>query len=119
MEPIGPSPMPIRDPPAPWKLVGRQRTISSEGAGVEEAGMSLGLTSERTSEMIQCFGIFMRMVGRDEKGAAAIEYGLLAALIAVAFFAGAQLLGTSLQGLFDDIATFLASVSPIGGGGTP
>ena len=66
--------------------------------------------------MIQRFGMFMRTIGRNEQGAAAIEYGLLAALIAVAFFAGAQLLGTSLQGLFDDVGSFLTSVSPIGGG---
>jgi pilus assembly protein Flp/PilA len=50
-------------------------------------------------------------VGRDERGAVAIEYGLLAALIAVAFFAGAQLLGTSLTNLFNNIATFLSGVA--------
>lgn len=66
--------------------------------------------------MIQRFRIGMRMVLRDEQGAAAIEYGLLAALIAVAFFAGAKLLGENLQGLFNDVGTFLSSVSPIGGG---
>jgi Flp pilus assembly pilin Flp len=35
----------------------------------------------------------------------------LAALIAVAFFAGAQLLGTSLTNLFNNIATFLSGVA--------
>lgn len=63
------------------------------------------------------FGLFMRRVVRDETGAAAVEYGLLAALIAVAFFAGAQLLGTNLQTLFNNIATFLGGVTPLGGGG--
>ena len=37
---------------------------------------------------------------RDEDGAAAIEYGLIAALIAIAIIVGATLLGTSLNGLF-------------------
>jgi pilus assembly protein Flp/PilA len=37
---------------------------------------------------------------REEDGAAAIEYGLIAALIAVAIIAGASALGTSLNGIF-------------------
>jgi pilus assembly protein Flp/PilA len=37
---------------------------------------------------------------REEDGAAAIEYGLIAALIAVAIIAGAIALGTNLDGLF-------------------
>lgn len=44
---------------------------------------------------------------QDEEGAVAIEYGLLAALIAVAIIVGANLLGTSLNKLFTDIATKL------------
>ena len=67
--------------------------------------------------MIQRLWIFKRLVLRNERGAAAIEYGLLAALVAVALFAGAQLLGTSLNDLFNNIATFLGSVLPLGGGG--
>jgi pilus assembly protein Flp/PilA len=65
--------------------------------------------------MYQWTSLFIRLVVRDEKGAAAIEYGLLAALIAVAFFAGAQLLGTSLLNLFTSVGTFLGSVTPPGG----
>jgi pilus assembly protein Flp/PilA len=63
--------------------------------------------------MIQRFWILTRLVLRDQQGAAAIEYGLLAALVAVALFAGAQLLGTNLGTLFNNIATFLASVLPL------
>jgi pilus assembly protein Flp/PilA len=74
---------------------------------------------ERTEEMLQQSRSFMRGVLRDEQGAAAIEYGLLAALVGVALFAGAQLLGTSLDSLFTDISSFLTAVTPIGGGGTP
>jgi pilus assembly protein Flp/PilA len=63
--------------------------------------------------MIQRFWILTRLVLRDKQGAAAIEYGLLAALVAVALFAGAKLLGTNLGNLFNDIATFLAGVVPL------
>jgi len=40
----------------------------------------------------------------DEKGVTAIEYGLIAALIAVAIIVGAGLVGTNLNGLFNAIA---------------
>ena len=65
--------------------------------------------------MLQQSRFFMRMVVKNEQGAAAIEYGLIAALVAVALFAGAQLLGQNLGILFNDIGSFLTSVSPIGG----
>lgn len=41
---------------------------------------------------------------RDEEGAVAIEYGLLATLIALAIVVGAGLVGTSLNTMFTDIA---------------
>ena len=41
---------------------------------------------------------------KDESGATAIEYGLIAALIAVAIITGAQLLGTELNSKFANIA---------------
>jgi len=46
---------------------------------------------------------------QDEEGAVAIEYGLLAALIALAIVAGASLLGRNLCGIFNSIATFLSN----------
>jgi pilus assembly protein Flp/PilA len=64
--------------------------------------------------MIQRFWILPRLVLRDQQGAAAIEYGLLAALVAVALFAGAQLLGQSLGNLFNNVANFLTGVVPLG-----
>ncbi len=42
---------------------------------------------------------------RDEDGVTAIEYGLIAALIAVVIIAGVTLVGTSLNTKFKDIAT--------------
>jgi pilus assembly protein Flp/PilA len=41
---------------------------------------------------------------KEEDGASAIEYGLLAALIAVAIVGGAGLVGTSLDALFRSVA---------------
>ncbi|WP_421761184.1 Flp family type IVb pilin [Devosia sp.] len=43
----------------------------------------------------------------DESGATAIEYGLIAALIAVGIIVAATTLGGSLSGLFNKISTKL------------
>jgi pilus assembly protein Flp/PilA len=43
----------------------------------------------------------------DESGATAIEYGLIAALIAVGIIAAATTLGGSLSGIFGQISTEL------------
>jgi pilus assembly protein Flp/PilA len=44
---------------------------------------------------------------KNEDGATAIEYGLIAALIAVAAIAAFQLVGTNLSGIFNTVATHL------------
>jgi len=44
---------------------------------------------------------------RSEAGATAIEYGLIAALIAVAAIAAFQLVGTNLSAIFNTVATSL------------
>jgi len=46
-------------------------------------------------------------LGHDQSGATAIEYGLIAALIAVAAIAAFQLIGTNLSGIFNSVATQL------------
>ncbi|MFP6730014.1 MAG: Flp family type IVb pilin [Alphaproteobacteria bacterium] len=43
----------------------------------------------------------------DESGATAIEYGLIAAGIAVAIIAAVGLLGTSLEGMFTTVGAAL------------
>jgi pilus assembly protein Flp/PilA len=50
--------------------------------------------------------LLMRVL-RDKSGATAIEYGLIAALIAVAAIAALQLVGTNLSSTFHDVATQL------------
>jgi pilus assembly protein Flp/PilA len=44
---------------------------------------------------------------KDESGATAIEYGLIAALIAVAIIATVTTVGTALQTTFTSVATAL------------
>ncbi len=44
---------------------------------------------------------------RQEDGAAAIEYGLLAGLIAVAIIVTVKAVGVSLQGIFTAVSTAL------------
>lgn len=53
---------------------------------------------------------FSRFVA-DESGATAIEYGLIAALIAVGIIAAATTLGGSLSDLFSRISTHLNSAT--------
>jgi pilus assembly protein Flp/PilA len=48
---------------------------------------------------------FFKSLWRDEDGATAIEYGLLAALISVAIILAVTTLGTTLDGVFDDVNT--------------
>ncbi|MEZ5662943.1 MAG: Flp family type IVb pilin [Burkholderiaceae bacterium] len=45
---------------------------------------------------------------RDEEGVTAIEYGLIAALIAVVIIAAVQLTGTNLDLVFDRVAQELS-----------
>jgi pilus assembly protein Flp/PilA len=49
---------------------------------------------------------------KDESGATAIEYGLIAALIALAIMVGAGQLGTALNTKFNNIATEIAKPKP-------
>ena len=50
--------------------------------------------------------VFARVArfGPDEAGISAVEYGLLAALIALVIFGGVQLLGTNLNAIFSNLA---------------
>ncbi len=51
---------------------------------------------------------------RDEEGVTAIEYGLIAALIAVAVIATVYLVGTELNSVFVKIKTCLTNASACG-----
>lgn len=49
-----------------------------------------------------------KLVTTDEKGATAIEYGLLAALIAVIIIGAVRLVGTNLSTTFNKVASGLS-----------
>jgi len=53
------------------------------------------------------FSKLMTRFTRDESGATAIEYGLIAALIAVVIIGALTLLGTSLTTKFNEVSTSL------------
>ena len=54
--------------------------------------------------------IFARFV-KEESGATAIEYGLIAALISVALIAGATTLGNNLNTIFTNISTKMSTAA--------
>ena len=60
---------------------------------------------QKTLDLIRAFA-------REEDGVTAIEYGLLAALIAVAIITAAGLVGTNLSTLFNGIAGRLGVAVP-------
>nr|WP_314090901.1 Flp family type IVb pilin [uncultured Shinella sp.] len=52
--------------------------------------------------------IFARLM-KDESGATAIEYGLIAALISVALIGGATTLGSSLDDVFQSLSASMTT----------
>ncbi|MCB1354184.1 MAG: Flp family type IVb pilin [Rhodobacteraceae bacterium] len=67
--------------------------------------------------MIDFKRVFPRLA-RNEDGATAIEYGLLAALIAVVIIAALSGIGTQLNDTFTKVQTELKSANDSSGGGT-
>ena len=55
---------------------------------------------------------FIKNLVRNEDGATAIEYGLIAALIAVAAITAMQGLGTSLNSTFTNVSTAMKGSNP-------
>lgn len=51
--------------------------------------------------------LLLKRFAQDQSGATAIEYGLIAALIAVVCITAMQTIGTNLKGKFDTVATTL------------
>lgn len=49
----------------------------------------------------------LRKLARDEQGATAIEYGLIAALIAVVCIGAFQMIGNNLKGTLKEVGTAL------------
>ena len=54
----------------------------------------------------------LRKLRADERGATAIEYGLICALIVIAMMAGLKTLGGGVNGAWGKLDTKIASVAP-------
>ena len=67
-----------------------------------------GSTNKR-GEIMNKLVVIARNFLREEDGVTAIEYGLLAALIAVAITVGANLVGQNLNALFNAIGACLTT----------
>ena len=59
---------------------------------------------------------FIKGFWQDEEGVTAIEYGLIAALIAVVIIGALQVVGTRLDAVFDKIGTELTNATGAGTG---
>ena len=53
------------------------------------------------------------LLNRDDRGATAVEYGLLVALIALVVGAAAEIVGTQLSTVFSDVGAYLVNVVKI------
>jgi pilus assembly protein Flp/PilA len=49
-----------------------------------------------------------RRLGRDDRGATAVEYGLIVALIAAGIIVAVGALGTNIAAVFNSVATTIA-----------
>lgn len=49
---------------------------------------------------------------RNQKGATAVEYGLMVALIAAVIMVAVGVIGTQLNGVFEDVGTELGYIAP-------
>jgi len=52
----------------------------------------------------------LRLLGKNERGATAIEYGLICALIIIAMMGGLQALGGGANGMWGKILTKLSAI---------
>lgn len=56
---------------------------------------------------------FLKKVRTNEEGATAIEYGLIAALVAIALIAALNTLGTELSEMFGGVSDTLDANAPV------
>ena len=99
-----------RVPSSPYRLVGVGGVLK---AGIEDGllsgaySMTLGSPKALGSEVIVM--AWIKKFLKDEEGVTAIEYGLIAALIALAIIVAVGLVGTGLNTAFNNVATHLGS----------
>jgi pilus assembly protein Flp/PilA len=73
-----------------------------------------GLEGDVINDVIKGCTMHNKIIGfiQNRSGATAIEYGLIAALIAVAIVTALTTLGTNLTGTFNNVATAVPSAAP-------
>ena len=62
--------------------------------------------------MLSLYTNLMIRLRNEEKGATAVEYGIMVALIAVVIIVAVSTLGGTLDGLFQDVNTQIAPTAP-------
>ena len=62
--------------------------------------------------MLRMYTLLETLRRRDERGATAVEYGLMVALIAVVIIAAVIVIGTQLDLVFDKVGTELDKTTP-------
>jgi pilus assembly protein Flp/PilA len=77
-----------------------------------EAALSFVASIQTNSTLGESIMEMIKNFMQEEDGVTAIEYGLIAALIAVVIIAGTTLVGTKLNDLFTYISTELDRVTP-------
>ncbi len=71
----------------------------------------LNLLTNPLATIVTLYSFAEERLEREEKGATAVEYGLMVGLIAVVIIAAVALLGTKLDGLFDTIGAKLGGTA--------
>jgi pilus assembly protein Flp/PilA len=66
--------------------------------------------AKKQKGVLEMSGLLTKFV-RDESGATAIEYGLIAALVSVAAITALQAMGGSLKTIYNTIATALSGAA--------
>ena len=70
------------------------------------SGLSRG-TTQPLKGITKMLKTLVKFQNRDERGATAVEYGLMVALIAIVIIAAVTFLGTKLSGLFNTAGSSL------------
>ncbi len=71
----------------------------------------LNLVTNPLAAIVTLYSLAEERLKREQKGATAVEYGLMVGLIAVVIIAAVALLGTKLDGLFDTIGAKLGGTA--------
>jgi pilus assembly protein Flp/PilA len=91
--------------PIPCRARGRQGFLESAGTVLSGVGRNHP-SATRSLEMLKYFASVTNFFTQrlDDRGATAVEYGLMVALIAAVIITAVTLLGTNLNGIFTTVA---------------